>query len=94
MKRLGVVEFAVEALHEGENIFFDFIEENFKVVEVDHSNYETQGIIRMILEDISDKFLFLPTQGQPLRYTFLGSRQEENTITFKVLLNEPQTSTN
>lgn len=61
MKRIGIVEFTTEALHDTDNIFFNFIENNFKVLDIDHSYYETEGIVRMTLEDISDKFYFTPS---------------------------------
>lgn len=69
MKRIGIVEFTTEALHDTDDIFFNFIENNFKVLDIDHSDYETEGIIRMKLEDISDKFYFItPCCNEVYRY--------------------------
>jgi hypothetical protein len=69
MKRIGIVEFTTESLHETNDVFFNFIENNFKVLDIDHSNYETDGVIRMTLEDISDKFYFItPCCNEVYRY--------------------------
>jgi hypothetical protein len=87
MRKLGVVEFTTEVLHDTD-IFFDFIEENFKVIEIDHRKYETEGIIRMVLQDISNKFYFFTPccNGELYEYKFEAEISPESTvITVRIL---------
>lgn len=56
----GWIEFSVEALHEISTIIFDILEENFTILEVDHSTYESNNSVRLLLEDSSSSW-FVPT---------------------------------
>lgn len=77
MKRIGIIKFTVEALHEND-IFFDFIETNFKILDIDHSEFESNGIVSMLLEDISENFYFIPTcsDAKPMEYIIETSETE------------------
>lgn len=90
----GWIHFSVEALHDDEEILFDFLEKEFSILEVDHSALETSNIVRLLLEAPGYEW-FIPTIAAEVHNYFLEvERQEDDSLTFKVtLINEDETST-
>jgi len=81
----GWISFTIEALHNSEEIVFDFLEENFEVLEVDHSMIETSSIVRLLLKDDKSKW-FIPTVDGSIYDYFIEGSTIEDTFTFKVML--------
>jgi hypothetical protein len=75
MNNKGRISFSVEALHETDDIFFDFLEENFKIIEVDHSDYEIKKIVHLILQDKPDKFYFIHSEEPYYEYKLVVDKQ-------------------
>ena len=61
-KRVGTIRCTVEALHDDDSPIYDLIEKDFKVLDVDHSELDN-GIVKLLLEDISTHSHFLTTDG-------------------------------
>ncbi len=88
----GWISFTVEVLHNSEEVMFNFLEDNFEVLEVDHSMIETSSIVRLLLKDRKSKW-FIPTVDGSIYNYFIEGSPIEDTFTFKVMLiNETQTN--
>jgi hypothetical protein len=61
MNNRGRISFTVETLHETGTLF-DFLEKNFKLIDVDHSDYLQQKTVHLTLEDLPGKFNFIHSE--------------------------------
>lgn len=76
MKRpIGYVKCTIAALHELEEVLFQFIEDHFNIIDVDHSRLDEE-IVTLLLEDFTDWGLFELSEI-PLHYTFLASKDSD-----------------
>lgn len=90
----GWISFTVEALHNTEDVIFSFLEKEFNVLEVDHSELEVSNVVRLLLEDPNSKW-FVPTvQDIPYEY-LMAFEVVDDIFNFKItLLNETKTDSN
>ena len=83
----GRISFTVEALHETNGLLFDFLDKNFKVIDIDHSDFEVNGIIHYTLEDISDQFHFIHS-GAPYNKYKLSTDIVDGEVNFRIELTD------
>jgi hypothetical protein len=83
----GRISFTVEALHETNGLLFDFLDKNFKVIDIDHSDFEVSGIIHYTLEDISDQFHFIHSEPPYHLYTLVTEKVGDS-IKFRLELSD------
>lgn len=81
----GWISFTTEALHDLEETMFDFLEQEFEVLEVDHSMIETSSIVRLLLKDTKSKW-FVPTVDDSIYTYFIEYNTTQDNFTFKVML--------
>lgn len=80
----GWVHFTVEALHGETEDFFDFLEKEFTLLEVDHSELEQFGVVKLLLQDSQCRW-FVPSILEEVHTYFLQAhRNEDSTIEFTV----------
>lgn len=81
----GWIELDIELLHAEDSRLFDFVENNFKTLEVDHSNVELNNTATMLLEDDTSKWFISTVSGEPLRYVIVPTMIDD-TVEFNVEL--------
>lgn len=82
----GFIHFTVAALHDTQDLFFNFIEKEFKILEVDHSELETYDTVSLLLEDPECRWFVPSTTNEIHTYSIQVQRQVDGTHTFKVTL--------
>ena len=87
MSNRGRVSFTVEALYETNGLLFNFLDKNFKVIDIDHSNSKVNGVITYTLEDISDQFHFIHSELPYYLYTLVTEKVGDS-IKFRLELSD------
>lgn len=82
----GWIQFTVAALHETDETFFDFLEKEFNILEVDHSQLDTHGTVSLLLEDPQYRWFVPPIAGEIHTYSLHVQREADGTPIFKVTL--------
>ena len=87
MANRGRISYTVEALSETNSLFFNFLDKNFKVIEIDHSNFKMNGVINYTLEDISDQYHFIYSEPPYYLYTLITEKVGDS-INFRLELSD------